>query len=54
MSVCRRERKREREREKAIWGVFHSVHLNVSKSTIITASLLVTRVTSDRAEGILL
>ena len=38
-----------REREKALWSVLNSVHLNVSKATIITAILLlVAFVTSER------
>ena len=45
--VCVCERERERQREKVVWNVLHSVHLNVSKATIITANLLVACVTSE-------
>jgi hypothetical protein len=34
---------RVRQREKATWSVLHSVHLNVSKATIITALLFCLR-----------
>jgi hypothetical protein len=42
-------REREREREgNAIVNFLHSVHLNVSKATIITAILFVTCVTDEK------
>jgi len=37
-----------RQREKVVWNVLHGVHLNVSKTMIITANLLVDCVTSER------
>jgi hypothetical protein len=41
----------ERKREQVIWIVLHSVHLNVGKTTIATANLLVDYVPSERERG---
>jgi len=38
--VCERECERNGVREKAVWSVLHSVHISVSKATIMTHNLL--------------
>jgi len=39
------------DRESRQYGVFSSVHLNVGKTTIVTANLLFTYVSSERERG---
>jgi len=47
-------RERERQRWKAMWIVPHSVHLNVSKATIVTAIPFFAYVNSETDKILLL
>jgi hypothetical protein len=49
--ACVCDRQRERESAQEIWSFLHSVHLNVGKTTIVKANLLVAYVSSERERG---